>query len=291
MQKPQFKNSLKAVRSTTFDFPSTQFSITQKTSISHVKLLNSKRKISAANEIEREKIGKRIDTIYLGSSFERGGLEIGTTRDNTEELQDSALKLSFVLKDMLTDIINQRLSLLRKAHVLGYNINSTGITLLDVDCYKGNVVRIWRTHELVYPMADDDYVSNILAILELAAHGKAIVDNTYKLYYTTRIRPSANDGKDLVAPSFVPSEIQQSSSSSSSTSSKKKCFIWSFKGCLSVCNVTPSIYGNVDNRQFSKKRGILKHDLLTSQFLNSLNAMIKHMWKSEHLERASCPLL
>lgn len=89
----------------------------------HAHLLNSKRKLLSSLEIEREKIGRRVDTIYIGGDIELGGLEIGPTRDNTKEFQGSMLKLSFVLKDMLTDIINHRPSLLRDAHVLGYNIN------------------------------------------------------------------------------------------------------------------------------------------------------------------------
>ncbi|KAG2224490.1 hypothetical protein INT45_010556 [Circinella minor] len=95
----------------------------EKTSNSHANLLNKKRKLSSSLEIEREKIGRRIDTIYIGSDIELGGLEIGARRDNTKEFQDSMLKLPLVLKDMLTEIINHRPSLLRDAHVLGYNIN------------------------------------------------------------------------------------------------------------------------------------------------------------------------
>ena len=63
--------------------------------------------------------------IYVASDIELGGLEVGPKVDNTKEFQDSMLKLPFVLKDMLTDLINHRPSLLREAHVLGYNINGT----------------------------------------------------------------------------------------------------------------------------------------------------------------------
>ena len=74
-------------------------------------------------EIEREKIGRRIDTNYVGSGIELGGLEAGYKKDNTKEFEDAMLKLPIVLKDMLTEIVNCRPSLLRKAHVIGYNVN------------------------------------------------------------------------------------------------------------------------------------------------------------------------
>ncbi|KAI9484624.1 hypothetical protein BDB00DRAFT_774549, partial [Zychaea mexicana] len=95
----------------------------EKTSTFHAKILNSKRKLSAVDEIEREKIGRRLDTIYIGRGIELGGLEVGPTKDNTKEFEDSMLKLPFVFKDMLSEIVSRRPSLLHKAHILGYNIN------------------------------------------------------------------------------------------------------------------------------------------------------------------------
>ncbi|KAI7855876.1 hypothetical protein BDC45DRAFT_534212 [Circinella umbellata] len=139
----------------------------EKTSTSHANILNTKRKLSSSLEIEREKIGRRIDTIYIGCDIELGGLEIGARRNNTKEFQDSMLKLPLVLKDMLTEIINNRPSLLRDAHVLGYNINGTGIKLIDIDCFKGNVVRVRRSEELIYPMTNNDCVLKMLSVLEL----------------------------------------------------------------------------------------------------------------------------
>ncbi|KAI7848503.1 hypothetical protein BDC45DRAFT_450171 [Circinella umbellata] len=95
----------------------------EKTSTTHAKTLNSKRKLSAADVIEREKIGRRLDTIYIGDGIELGGLETGSRKDNTKEFEDSMLKLPIVFKDMLTEIVSHRPSLLHKAHVIGYNIN------------------------------------------------------------------------------------------------------------------------------------------------------------------------
>ncbi|KAI9496563.1 hypothetical protein BDB00DRAFT_757983, partial [Zychaea mexicana] len=89
----------------------------EKTSTFHAKILNSKRKLSAVDEIEREKIGRRLDTIYSGRGIELGVLEAGPTKDNTKEFEE------FVFKDMLSEIVSRRPSLLHKAHVLGYNIN------------------------------------------------------------------------------------------------------------------------------------------------------------------------
>ena len=66
-----------------------------------------------------------MDTIYIGGEIELGALEAGCQKDNTKEFEDSMLKLPFVLKDMLTEIVNCRPSLLHKAHVVGYNVNGT----------------------------------------------------------------------------------------------------------------------------------------------------------------------
>ena len=52
-----------------------------------------------------------------------GGLEAGPTKDNTKEFEESMLKLPFVFKDMLNEIVSHRPSLLHNAHVVGYNIN------------------------------------------------------------------------------------------------------------------------------------------------------------------------
>ncbi|KAI9278459.1 hypothetical protein BDA99DRAFT_531213 [Phascolomyces articulosus] len=107
----------KVIHCITFGFPSIPYSFhnsdiqalgKKKTSTSHAQLLNSKRKLSSSLEIEREKIGKNKS---IGGDKEFGGLEIGQTRDNTKEFEDSMLKLPFVLKDMLIDTINDRPSL------------------------------------------------------------------------------------------------------------------------------------------------------------------------------------
>ena len=82
-------------------------------------------------------MGRRIDTIYIGGGTELGGLEIGSTKDNTKGFKDGMFKLPFVLKDMLAKIVNHRPKLLRKAHVLGYNINGMYRTTIS---NKSNII-------------------------------------------------------------------------------------------------------------------------------------------------------
>ncbi|KAI9258017.1 hypothetical protein BDA99DRAFT_583608 [Phascolomyces articulosus] len=186
----------------------------EKCSTSHSKTLNSKRKLSAVDEIEREKIGRRLDTVYIGGGIELGGLEAGPAKDNTKEFEDSMLKLPFVFKDMLNEIVSCRPSLIHKAHVLGYNIN-------DADIPDGHIVRIRRTNELECPSDNDDYVLKILSLLELASYGKAIIDDTYSLCCQTRVPPSATGNPSPLPLSFSPSIDNQVQSSNASGSAKK----------------------------------------------------------------------
>ncbi|KAI9494030.1 hypothetical protein BDB00DRAFT_956181 [Zychaea mexicana] len=194
----------------------------EKTSISNAAALNCKRKLSAVEEIERERIGRRLDTIYTASDLEFGGLEAGANRDYTKEFHDSKLKLPMVLRDMLCAIVKHRSSILRKAHVLGYNVNGNGITMMDVDMPKGYVTRVRRTNELLYPTSSDDYTGRMLSLLELAAIGKAIVDDTLDLCTNARVGLSVSGaGSTLVPPSFVTTAAQNSPSTSSSKNSSK----------------------------------------------------------------------
>ena len=85
--------------------------------------LHNKRTVSLCQEIEREKIERGIDTIYLGSDIELGGLEIALTRENIKEFENFMLKLPFILKEILAEIAKHRSSLLRDSRVLGDNIN------------------------------------------------------------------------------------------------------------------------------------------------------------------------
>ncbi|KAI7853859.1 hypothetical protein BDC45DRAFT_606323 [Circinella umbellata] len=170
----------------------------EKTSTTHAKTLNSKRKLSAADVIEREKIGRRLDTIYIGDGIELGGLETGSRKDNTKEFEDSMLKLPIVFKDMLTEIVSHRPSLLHKAHVIGYNINGNAVRLIDADVPGGHIVRIRRTDELEYPTNSDGYALKMVSLLELASYGKAIIDDTYALCCQTRVPPSAGGMPSLL---------------------------------------------------------------------------------------------
>ncbi|KAG2210213.1 hypothetical protein INT45_008095, partial [Circinella minor] len=163
----------------------------EKSSTSNAAVLNSKRKLSAVQEIEREKM-------------------------------DAMLKLPFVLKDMLTEIVNCRPSLLRKAHVIGYNVNGNSIRLIDADLPDGHIIRLRRTDKLEYPMTNDDYVLKILSLLELAAYGKVIIDDTYTLCCETRAPPRVGGGSSLVTPTFMPTNDNQDSSFSSSSKRAKK---------------------------------------------------------------------
>ena len=42
--------------------------------------------------------------------------------------------------------------------------------MIDIVCYKGNIIHVRRSDELTYPMKNNDYVLKILSILELTAH-------------------------------------------------------------------------------------------------------------------------
>ncbi|KAG2218355.1 hypothetical protein INT45_012974 [Circinella minor] len=193
----------------------------EKTSISNANSLNAKRKLSATEEIVREKIGRRLDTIYIGSGVELGGLEAGPTRNNTKEFEDSMMKLPLVFKDMLSEIASRRPSLLYKAHVLGYNINGNSVRLIDADVPGGHIVRIRRTDELKYPSNNDDYILKIISLLEIASYGKTIIDDTYSLCCKTRVPPSFSSNSSILPPSFVPDNANRTQSSNSSGSGNK----------------------------------------------------------------------
>ncbi|KAI9494026.1 hypothetical protein BDB00DRAFT_820545, partial [Zychaea mexicana] len=155
---------------------------------------NSKRKLSAVDEIEREKIGRRLDTIYVASNLEFGGLEAAANRDNSKEFHDAKLKLPMVLRDMLSAIVRN------------------GITMMDMNMPKGYVTRVRP------PISNsDDYTGRVLSLLELAANAKTIVDDTVNLCTNTRVGMSVSGaGSTLVPPSFIATAAQESPSTTAS---------------------------------------------------------------------------
>ena len=68
--------------------------------------IDSKRKFSAVEVIQRVKLARRMDDIYRGDEIEYSCMEIGHHGDNTKELYDSYLKLPIVMKDMFMSIID-----------------------------------------------------------------------------------------------------------------------------------------------------------------------------------------
>ncbi|KAG0166403.1 hypothetical protein DFQ28_006568, partial [Apophysomyces sp. BC1034] len=157
----------------------------EKSSNANVTARNAKRKLSAIGDIEDKK------------------MEIGASDDKTKEFQDAKMKLSIVLKDMLLRIAEQMPSIFREAHILGYNINKTyyirsigdSISLIDVDAPRGYVTRIRRVRDLPFPTDSEDYAQRMTPLLELAAHGKAIVEDTLYRYRHTRIPLTISTGK------------------------------------------------------------------------------------------------
>ena len=110
-----------------------------------------------------------------------------------------------------------------KNSLFSYDNEGSSICLLNVDMPKGYVTRIRRTKDLEYPTNSNDYVLRMLSLLELAAHGKAAIDNTHKLICQTRVSPSVSTGGDskFLLRSFISSTTQTSSSSSKTKKPRK----------------------------------------------------------------------
>lgn len=95
----------------------------EKTSKANGFAKNAKRKLSAVDQVEHKRMGRRMDAIYEGSNVELGCLEIGQISDQTKEMHDSKLKLPMVMKDMMLAIMTSAPDLLHHIHIVGYNIN------------------------------------------------------------------------------------------------------------------------------------------------------------------------
>ncbi|KAI8969588.1 hypothetical protein BDB01DRAFT_732166 [Pilobolus umbonatus] len=99
----------------------------EKSSVSNSMARNSKRKISAVEEMPNRRIGRKVDTVYSNGIFEFGALEIGNKYNQTKEMKDGGFKLPHVMKDMLLTIVQKNPTMLNKAHVVGYIINGKPI--------------------------------------------------------------------------------------------------------------------------------------------------------------------
>ena len=85
---------------------------------------NNKRKLSAIEPIERQKMGRRMDTVYAGKrQVEVGCMEIGKSINQTKEWQDGRLKMPIVMRDMLMSMVEETPALLHTLHTMGYSIN------------------------------------------------------------------------------------------------------------------------------------------------------------------------
>ncbi|KAI9488879.1 hypothetical protein BDB00DRAFT_771698, partial [Zychaea mexicana] len=98
----------------------------EKSSVANAEASNNKRKISAVNVVNSLKIGRRMDTVYVGAGdVELGCLKIGKTSDQTKEWSNGLIKMPIVMRDMLLKMVNRSPDLINKLHTMGYNINGT----------------------------------------------------------------------------------------------------------------------------------------------------------------------
>ncbi|KAG0186409.1 hypothetical protein DFQ28_007905, partial [Apophysomyces sp. BC1034] len=79
----------------------------EKSSVANSLAKNSKRKLSAVEQLSNVKIGHKMDTIYVSGNVELGCLEIGGVPCQTKAWHDSRMKMPFVMKDMLMNIVKK----------------------------------------------------------------------------------------------------------------------------------------------------------------------------------------
>ncbi|KAI9251766.1 hypothetical protein BDA99DRAFT_425942, partial [Phascolomyces articulosus] len=65
---------------------------------------NKKRCISVVEPTTDRKMGHRMDTIYIVNRKETGCIEIGNKDDQTKAMNDGLLKMSIIMRDMLTQL-------------------------------------------------------------------------------------------------------------------------------------------------------------------------------------------
>ena len=79
------------------------------------------------------------------------------------------------------------------------------ITMLDVDSTKGYITRVRPIKDLSYPTCNDDFVSRIIPLLELAIHGKILIDKTLKKFRNTKMELGERTKQTLILPPpFIP---------------------------------------------------------------------------------------
>ncbi|KAI9484340.1 hypothetical protein BDB00DRAFT_153947 [Zychaea mexicana] len=164
----------------------------EKHSTASASATNQKRKLSAVDPVENLKMGRRTDTTYIGGNgVELGCLEIGRTNDQTKEFIDGSIKMPMVMRDMLLKLVEENPALVNQLHILGYLIMGDKVSLMDMDIPDGYVTRIRRTKQVAYPDSSKNFIVRIGPLLELAAIGKEIVEDTYKNFSNNMIPLSA----------------------------------------------------------------------------------------------------
>ncbi|KAI7859393.1 hypothetical protein BDC45DRAFT_475199 [Circinella umbellata] len=195
----------------------------EKPSTANAAATNRKRKLSAVEPTENLKMGRRTDTTYIGGDgVELGCLEIGKTNNQTKELMDGSIKMPVVMRDMLMKLVEETPSLVNKLHILGYMIMGNKVSLLDMDIPDGYVTRIRRTKPATYPHGSKNFAVRIAPLLQLAAIGKKIVEDTFEIYSEQEISLSEAEAEGPVIPRLYSIPSSSASSASSASSNKRQ---------------------------------------------------------------------
>ncbi|CDH53141.1 hypothetical protein RO3G_08569 [Lichtheimia corymbifera JMRC:FSU:9682] len=186
----------------------------EKSSVANSLAKNNKRKLSAVEQLNNIKMGRKMDTIYKSGNIELGCLEIGGAPCQTKAWNDSMMKMPFVMKDMLISILKKTAAKIDEVHIIGYNINGLDVNMMDMDAPMGYVTRIRRLKEMSYPSNSDDYITCMIPLLQLAVLGKVIMDDTLKtINHTPRSLSVSNHPSARLnfPPCFLPSSTASSS--------------------------------------------------------------------------------
>ncbi|KAG2220148.1 hypothetical protein INT45_013846, partial [Circinella minor] len=220
------------------------------------KTCNSERmKSSTVDSLEDKTIdySASIDTIYLASNVELGGIKM----DNIDNKNaNTKMYLPLGLKDMFVTLGNQSPKIVHDIHILGYHITENMITMLDVDSPKGYITRIRRIKDLPYPTCNDDFVSRIIPLLELAIHGKLLVDKTLKKFRNTKMELGERTKQNIILPpSFIPLRNYNIKKLPTSLSTKPSTSSTTHK-ISNTYQETPTMYPtkNTVAKQLSNKR-------------------------------------
>ncbi|ORE05582.1 hypothetical protein BCV72DRAFT_135716 [Rhizopus microsporus var. microsporus] len=88
------------------------------------------------------------------------------------------------------------------------------IRLMDMDSPMGYVTRIRRLNEIPYPSSSDDYITCMIPLLQLAALGKVIMEDTlHIIHHTPRSLTVSNypSARPVLPSCFLPSSLASSS--------------------------------------------------------------------------------